>query len=467
MPLIDEVLIYKNDYFVETGSYKGDAIEIALNNGFKNVYSIELSQVFYYDCIKRFIRNPNVKLFQGNSRYDLHKLISNINSPITFWLDGHWSGTPNVGCDKDVLCPIIYELDQIDNHHLKTHTIMIDDMRLMNGTDFEVTKDEICKKIMEINPNYIFKYYDTQYSREDILVAFINPELISNKKTHIVRRNKCIHRYLTEHKTLYIYPGFGDFIRGTITLFEYSKKYDFDFYIDDSHPIFKYFKKNNKIIKTDIKDKDTLELLPNMYYNIIDINLQNLFIKNKSFNILTNAFYTRDENGEVINFGEISNDCKLFLKDILTPNEELNNKINNVYDILGIDINKGYNVIHLRLGDSCLIYNEYNENILNIMSEKIRSLLEQDENQNKQFILITDSESMGDQLKIKNPSLFYWNNQKIHFGHLKNNELSVENTLADFFIMSKSNAMFCYAFNGVSGFSKFISLIYDISYIMI
>jgi hypothetical protein len=464
MPLINELLKYSNENFVETGTYKGESVELALNNGFKNIYSIELSQVFYYDCVKKFINNQNVKLFQGNSRYDLHKIIKNINSPITFWLDGHWSGVPNVGCDKDILCPVIYELEQIHDHHLNTHTIMIDDIRLMDGSHFLVTKEEICNKILEINPNYILKFYDTQYSKEDILVAYINPDISS----HIVPIKKCIHRYLTEHKSLHIYPGFGDFIRGTIALYEYSKIYNFHLYIDNSHPIFNYFCENKDIIKTNFKDNDTLELLPNMHYNIIDINLQNLFIKNKSFYVLTNAFYTKDENRMVVNFGEITKDCKQFLKNILSPNEVLNNSITNVYNNLGIDLQKGYSIIHLRIGDNYLINNVFDEYTFNIINEKIHNLLEEHKNNNKntQFILMTDAESMGIQFKLKNPSLFYWNNIKTHFAVVNNNQ-SIIDTLTDFFIMSKSNEMFCYAFNGVSGFSKFISLIYDIPYNMI
>ena len=111
MPFLNELLQYKNDYFIETGTYQGETVDIAVNNSFKNVYSMELSDVFYENCVKRFIYNKNVKIFKGNSRYDLYKIISNINVPITFWLDSHWSGVPDVGCDKELLCPLLHELE--------------------------------------------------------------------------------------------------------------------------------------------------------------------------------------------------------------------------------------------------------------------------------------------------------------------------------------------------------------------
>ena len=154
MPFIKELINYKNEYFIETGTYEGDTVDIAVNNGFKNVYSMELSELFYNNCVKRFIYNKNVKIFKGNSRNDLYKIISNINVPITFWLDSHWSGIPNIACDTELLCPILYELEQIRCHHIKTHTIIVDDIRLMDGQNFEVKKEQIEQKLLEINSNY-------------------------------------------------------------------------------------------------------------------------------------------------------------------------------------------------------------------------------------------------------------------------------------------------------------------------
>jgi len=49
---------YPNDYFVETGSFKGKGIEKALKAGFKEIYSIELSQVYYKYCKEKFKKDP-------------------------------------------------------------------------------------------------------------------------------------------------------------------------------------------------------------------------------------------------------------------------------------------------------------------------------------------------------------------------------------------------------------------------
>ena len=63
MPFIDELLNYKNDIFIETGTYQGDTIyRIANNEIFKptKIISLELSDVFFNNCIKRFQNNSNV-----------------------------------------------------------------------------------------------------------------------------------------------------------------------------------------------------------------------------------------------------------------------------------------------------------------------------------------------------------------------------------------------------------------------
>lgn len=182
MPFIDTLFTYiKNPTFLETGTYQGDTIYRIVNSSACNpscIISLELSDVFFNRCTERFADNSRVKIYKGNSKYDLYDIIKNIETPITFWLDSHWSGTQDVGCDAVTVCPIIEELEQIQKHSIKTHTIMIDDIRLMNSsTDrssgFPVKLEEILSKLYKINPAYTIQYYDDFTSNNDILVAYI------------------------------------------------------------------------------------------------------------------------------------------------------------------------------------------------------------------------------------------------------------------------------------------------------
>lgn len=47
---------YPNDFFIETGSFIGDAINSAIITGFKNIISIELADKYYNIAKNRFKR---------------------------------------------------------------------------------------------------------------------------------------------------------------------------------------------------------------------------------------------------------------------------------------------------------------------------------------------------------------------------------------------------------------------------
>lgn len=161
-----------NDIFFETGSYAGDGIQAALDAGFNMVYSMEVNPPNYEECLERFKDNINVYLFQGDSSCDLYEAIRGINTPITFWLDAHYSGEGSaMGLVK---YPLLYELNQIRRHHLNTHTIMIDDMRCWRGFNPARDHDDnnIIDTIMAINPRYKIKYVDGT-EPNDVLIAYI------------------------------------------------------------------------------------------------------------------------------------------------------------------------------------------------------------------------------------------------------------------------------------------------------
>lgn len=161
--------LFPNPDFVETGSYLGNGIQSAIDaNVFNYITSIELSKKYYTYCDSKFSKYPHVKVFCGDSRVLLWPVIRNIKNNITFWLDGHWSGEDTADSDP---FPLIAELLIIKDHPIKTHTILIDDVRLFE-TQFGVTKVEIEGLLKIINPQYQFTYMDG-YVPNDVLVARI------------------------------------------------------------------------------------------------------------------------------------------------------------------------------------------------------------------------------------------------------------------------------------------------------
>lgn len=162
---------YPNAYFIETGSYQGDGIQRAIEAGFSCIYSIELSAALYQHCKHRFAWNPGVHLELGDSAKMLDKILSGIDAPATFWLDGHYSS--GITAKGDTNTPILKELEAIARHPIKTHTILIDDIRCCGTSDFDfVERDEIIAAILAINPAYRIHFEDS-YCANDILVATI------------------------------------------------------------------------------------------------------------------------------------------------------------------------------------------------------------------------------------------------------------------------------------------------------
>lgn len=166
---------YTSDIFFETGSFMGDGIQYALEAGFKKIYSMELSDKYFNHCTERFRNNKSVTIIKGDSGLDLYNAIKDIDSPITFWLDGHHScGDTALGC---AWSPLIKELDLIGKHHIVNHTIMIDDMICWEKDNPVIGfgMNEIQQKLLSINPGYQFEYrgdyWEGKYIDKYILIA--------------------------------------------------------------------------------------------------------------------------------------------------------------------------------------------------------------------------------------------------------------------------------------------------------
>ena len=166
-----------NSVFLETGSYLGDGIQSALDAGFKRIISIEISEEYYNGCKKKFKGHKNVEIILGDSSEVLASTIDKIEEPITFWLDGHYSGG-DMPRGK-YLSPLLQELEVIKHHPVKSHTVLVDDLgcwktmenKYHDGFDVEMIE----KYLLEINPDYQIRRIDGvrpgKILKNDIMVA--------------------------------------------------------------------------------------------------------------------------------------------------------------------------------------------------------------------------------------------------------------------------------------------------------
>jgi glycosyltransferase involved in cell wall biosynthesis len=116
------------DTFVETGTYRGDAIEV-VRPYFEKCFSIESSEEYCIHAAERFQNDPSVTILKGDSGVALADVIKEVGEqPILFWLDAHWCVDENVD-GKTSQCPLLRELGTIGRLDEQS-VILIDDARL-------------------------------------------------------------------------------------------------------------------------------------------------------------------------------------------------------------------------------------------------------------------------------------------------------------------------------------------------
>lgn len=113
--------------WIETGTYLGDGVEAALLQGYSECISIERNRPIYERSVSRFRLEPRVQILFGSSPDILPSVIDPAKTT-TFWLDGHYSGSPGERDEKYGECPIIAELEVITRCAWKfSPVILIDD----------------------------------------------------------------------------------------------------------------------------------------------------------------------------------------------------------------------------------------------------------------------------------------------------------------------------------------------------
>lgn len=175
-----------NRIFIETGFGSGIGVDSALYAGFEKVYSIEFYPKRYERGKEKFKKFKQVTLIWGDSGEELIKLLTTIDKPATFWLDAHFDYTVNMAREYPVPLtdplPVLKEIEAIGNHPIKTHTILVDDMIMINKghpTWPAIKEKDIREALRLINPDYnIYNIVGGVRAdrKDDILVAEIKRE---------------------------------------------------------------------------------------------------------------------------------------------------------------------------------------------------------------------------------------------------------------------------------------------------
>jgi hypothetical protein len=119
--------------WVETGTYLGETTAMLAAAG-GTVHTIEPAVELHRRAVERFRHNPRVTVHAGTSEDVLPRLLPSLRGPVTFWLDGHWSGGETFRGNTD--CPLVHELAAIDRHlrNQDRTVLLIDDIRCLDPT---------------------------------------------------------------------------------------------------------------------------------------------------------------------------------------------------------------------------------------------------------------------------------------------------------------------------------------------
>lgn len=239
--------------------------------------------------------------------------------------------------------------------------------------------------------------------------------------------------------------GLGDLLRGAISMWQLSKKYNFHYFLDiQLHPISNYL----RVIRNPYSDhvRQNANNIPFVYPDEIENFIQNS--QSDVCYLLTNAHL----------IGEITQECKDFIKNVLVPNDDFGKYIRDL--TISKNTPSRYNILHFRLGDSLLIRNQDAidfTNYINIM------------NQHKEHndILMSDSHHFKERVMAGNHGIFLFH---IHVGHLgySHHTNHIKDTLFEFFVVTKASKIKTFTNYGhISGFVHIAHCVYDIPLIRI
>lgn len=145
---------YRAKTFVETGTSLGQTLAVCLDS-FERLFSIELSAQLYARAKWLFRPFPKVSLICGDSGQELKKILEEVEQPVVFWLDAHWSGPGTARGTNDT--PVLEELEVISASAVKDFVILIDDARCFDGSNGYPTLSDCEARIGRLFPRHGFR----------------------------------------------------------------------------------------------------------------------------------------------------------------------------------------------------------------------------------------------------------------------------------------------------------------------
>jgi hypothetical protein len=134
---------------VETGTYYGEMVA-AVKDRFDRIYSIECVPELARQAARRFDLDPRIRILEGDSALVLPELLESLAEPALFWLDAGYWGWEHLRRDPERLSA---EVEAILGYSVRTHVILMDDARMLNGQNGALTLAEFQSRVASRFPD--------------------------------------------------------------------------------------------------------------------------------------------------------------------------------------------------------------------------------------------------------------------------------------------------------------------------
>jgi hypothetical protein len=294
---------------------------------------------------------------------------------------------------------------------------------------------------------HVLAHY-TDYGHSLILEVYNNfiNDVLSKEKT---KCNDLYQVYFTDKQRVdkVTYHGLGDYIRGCLFLYEYSKTLGRELKINFSHHhLSKMISCRNHLTLDECKN--TMYIFGREHrnsYDLRDIGKHSCIFTNKAYD-----YDLMDEHR------------KFIIEHCLTPRLCFNKKILETKRRLGLE-DFQYNVIHYRSGDDALVYKTDTKSDISNVVSMITKNDKNEEGEDAKFLFLTDNKNMENLPFIKKYNLITTGLSKGHMGHFSPTEDDITNTMIEFFLMATSKKIYQISVYGWgSGFSDTVNKIYKV-----
>lgn len=381
-----------------------------------------------------------------------YKFLLDIDGEVNAWSGYFWKLLSN-----SVVFKVNSHYEQWYYHRLKpwTHYIPVAaDLSDLDGkVNWALLNDEACCKIAQAGRQFALQMtYEKELAllrlHDDTKQLFAFQSVTKTNNFVIPRKTGLTveHTYQAISSSVPQPPGFGDFLRGSISLYQLSKKYGFNLSLDfSSHPLGRY-------INSATKDTSLSNLPIYEFFNQKNCALESFLVGQSELGKI--RLTTHSVPQEAVN-----RECRRFVLKQIRPTREMSSYVSSVLDRLELT---EFAAVHIRMGDHQFeneldlpvdLENHFVERIIPIWSSNL--------------LVVSDNISIKKTLK-RRFGIKIVDVNPVHLGESALRSVSsdeVRDTFAEFLLMAKSDWIFQYSvYPWGSSFSEICARLYDIPF---